>query len=139
MSYISTLYIQQALDAQLQTVPGLPQWYPENVLTGQYGKVPFTRSTLQPSKSVIISLGTNKVIEQAGLYQVDLFYPTGYSYVSERGTADAVINAFLPGFLPLADGNQLIIETAWSNTALNDMGTFLMVPIRVQWVIRMPV
>jgi hypothetical protein len=136
MAYVSTWFIEQALDTQLLATPGLPVFYPENIKTVQNGTTPFVRSTLSPARNVILSLGTKKVIEQSGLYQIDIFYPTALAVGSIRQMADAVINQFLPGFLELQDGNQLIIETAWSNPALNDMGTFLMIPVRVQWVIR---
>lgn len=138
--YISTLDIQQTLDAQLATVvyPSFadipaPDIFPENIRAYQQGTTPFIRSTLGPAKSIISSLGINKIIKQQGLYQVDVFVPIDYSYIIGRTFADAIIAAFPPGFLTLQSGSNLIINTAWSGPALNDYNSFLMTPVKVDW------
>ena len=136
MAYISTQDIQATLDKQLKTIVDLPTFYSENFFAQQNGKSVFCRSTLAPAKSVIISMGTKKVVEQTGLYQVDLFHPVDFGYAPGRILADKVINAFLPGFLTLSSGDQLIIHTAWSQPAMNDQSAFLMIPVLVEWVIR---
>jgi hypothetical protein len=141
MSYISTLDIQNALDTQLQTVADLPSFTVENERTEAQNVRPYCRSTLAPSKSTVSSLGARPIIEQAGLYQIDLFYPVAYGFTDARTMADKVINAFPPSFLTLADGNNLIIITAWSQAGVgysND-NCFWQIPVRVEWVIRTPV
>jgi len=136
MAYASTTDIQTTLDTQLQTVTSLPTFYAENSLTVQSGANTFCRSTLGPAKSTILSLGGHKVIEQTGLYQVDIFTPVDYGYSQGRTIADDVINAFPPVPLTLASGDQLIILSAWSQPSSNDQSAFLMVPVLVQWVVR---
>lgn len=136
MSYVSTVDIQNALDTQLQTVANLPGFFAENQYVPQSGVTPFCRSTLGPAKSIIEGIGVPRIILQQGLYAVDLFYPIDYGYSAGRTMADAVINAFQPGFLSLADGNKLIILTAWSQPSHNDANSFLQYPVRVEWWIR---
>ena len=142
MSLISTAAIQQTLDAQLATVPGLPTFSQENQLAQASGITPFCRSTLAPAKSTTIGLGLNPMIQQTGLYQVDLFYPVDYGFNPGRAMADAVISVFKVGFLLMPNGtDQLIIPNpAWSQAGssyAND-GAFWGIPVRVEWVIRTP-
>lgn len=139
MSYVSTKDIQITLDNQLVTAVGLPKFYSENSRPAQAGKIPFCRSTLGQAKSTILSLGSLKVVEQTGLYQIDIFTPVDYGFAAGRTIADAVMNVFKPGFLTLASGDNLIIHTAWSQPALNDQAAFLMIPVLVEWVIRLNV
>ena len=140
MAYISVYDIQQTLDAQLQTVPGLPILYEENIFAQQTGTTPFCRSTLLPAKSTLESIGTNNpVVKQTGLYQIDLFYPVEYGYAAQAQMIDAVVNVFPPGKLTLQGGQQLIIFTAWSQPGHNDQSAFLQKPILVEWCIWYPV
>jgi hypothetical protein len=137
--YIATVAIQQTLDTQLKSVQGLPEFSIENTVPSANGVTPFCRSTLAPAKSTILSLGSNPVVQQTGLYAVDLYFPTSYGYVPGRTMADLVINAFPPGQLLMPDGvNNLIILTAWSQpgSGYADDGNFWGIGIRVEWQIR---
>jgi hypothetical protein len=136
MAAASTLQIQEALDTQLQTVVGLPAFYPENATVQQNSNAAFCRSTLAQAKSEVATLGAGGIWTQQGLYAVDLFFPTAYGYSALRTAADAVIAAFPTGFLTLTSGQKLQIISAWSLPGSADQGAFLMVPVRVQWVIR---
>ena len=139
MGYVATANIQLALDTQLQTVAGLPTFYQENQAATSQNINAFCRSTLAAAKSTIIGSGINPVVQQTGLYQVDLFYPVGYGYSAARNMADAVIAAFPPGFILLSDGvTQLTILTAWSQggVATRNDSAFWQIPIRIEWIVR---
>jgi Bacteriophage related domain of unknown function len=138
VGYISTANVQIALDTQLQTVVGLPNFVQENQAYKATNVNPYSRSTLAPAKSTFTTIGINPIMQQTGLYQVDCFYPTAYGFSTGRQMADAIINAFLPGQLLLPDNvNYLTILSAWSLPAVStpDSGAFWMLPVRVEWII----
>ncbi len=138
MPYISTWDIETTLNNQLLTVVGLPTFKQENEGAAANDTQPFCRSTLMPAERTAISIGTNPIFGQPGLYQVDLFYPQGYGFRDSKNMADAVSNAFPQGTLLMQDAvSKLIILSASVFPSINSRieGSFVMVPIRVRWVI----
>lgn len=131
----STYYIQLGLDAVTANVAGLPTFKQEGQVATQKGTTPFCRSTLLPAKSTVAALGANPLWQQQGLYQVDLFYPVAYGYQAMRQMADSVIAAFPTGLIQLTDENQsqLQVIVAYSVPGLPDEGTFIQIPVRVEW------
>lgn len=133
MTYVATKIIQDALVAKLLTVPSLPQHFQENETAVQNDITAYCRSTLAPSKTTVASLGTNPIMMQTGLYAVDLIYEEGYGYAPMRLMADAVLAAFPTGFITLTSGDRLQIISAWTNPTLPNQGSFIMIPIRIEW------
>jgi hypothetical protein len=138
MGYLNTANVQSALDTQLQTVVGLPTFFEENQAASAQNITPYCRSTLAPAKSNIIGIGNPVMVEESGLYQIDLFYPTAYGFTPARTMAEAIRNAFPPAsFLLLPDlVNKLIVLSAWSlpGTNYNNTSAFWQFPVRVEWV-----
>lgn len=124
--------IQELLDAELVTVPGLPTLQTENTRFKLVNGVPWCRSTLLPAETNIVTLGTTGYDELNGLLQVDLFFPGDTGYATASALADAVMAVFTKGKqLPGATIN-VEIEKSWRLSA-RTFDTFYSIPVLVSW------
>lgn len=126
--------VQAALDAQLQTVTGLPALQLENTLYDTKGKAltPYCRATLLPSEAQPATVGVTGKNEYFGLYQVDLFYPLDKGKASVNAMADLVVAAFARTVLTTGTGNQVKLRAAWAEAGGQD-GQYYRVPVLVRW------
>ena len=124
--------IHQLLDAQLATVPGLPSFQAENKRTKAGSTSAFSRSTLLPARPDLLSIGVNSVAELRGLYQVDLYYPTGEGTANADAMADAIVAAF-PRSVQLESGAVNVrVRMVWRQAA-QVIDTFYSCPVVVEW------
>lgn len=124
--------IQSALDAHLQTLPGLPPLQLENTRNIGRTDESFSRATLITSRPGQLTVGRDGQDILRGLYQIDLFVPldTGTARVNEL--ADSVIEHF-PRSLILGTAPVLVhINTAWRETG-GRTEPFYGAPVVVAW------
>jgi Bacteriophage related domain of unknown function len=131
---MSTLRIQNLLDAHVTSITGVPTLQEENTLYNATGSIsPWVRGTLLPAQSQMVSIGVSAMKKVRGLYQVDCFYPQGQGSTAGRTMADAVVSAFPIG-LRLTDGVVTVIcEIASVMSAQNAAGKYVNFPVQVQW------
>jgi len=130
---MNTRDIQDALDLQLQQVAGLPQLQLENTrLNASSNLTAFSRSTLLPAQSAVISIGPNAQKQMSGLYQVDIFAPSDTGTSTTRTYADLVVQQFPIGQRLLSNGLEVIIEVASVMPAYT-INKYYCIPIRIQW------
>jgi hypothetical protein len=131
--------VQALLDAQLQTVDGLPTFFPEDkTVKSDSANTPWCRAVLLPSKAIVQSLGSSGTMQYQGIYQIDLYYPAGYGWADSRTNksvmADTVIQAF-PWTEQLTDNSiWLNISSVYRNPALNDLQSkYYRLSVSVEW------
>jgi hypothetical protein len=124
--------IHKALDTQLLTVDDLPEVQLENEELEASGIRPaWCRSTLLPIEVDVISFGSGGSLRNAGLYQVDLFYPGNEGKDAANEMADAVVAAF--DRKTLQEGDTRVVTTkAWRDAARREK-QFYVVPILVRY------
>ncbi|MGH6646214.1 phage tail terminator-like protein [Aquabacterium sp.] len=125
--------IQRLLDQHLQSIADLPTLQTENTKINPTNGVAWCRSTLIPSESLNVGLGPNGLIQQQGLFQIDLFYPKDYGIDASADMADKVMAAFIRG-TELIDSDGLVVQVinSWRSTATVS-GTTRKVPVFVAW------
>jgi hypothetical protein len=130
---MNTLDIQTALDDQLKTIVDLPALQTENTrLDASKNLTAFTRATLLPSQSTVISLGVTAEKQMLGLYQVDVFYPSDIGTKAARTLSDAIVNTFPIG-LTLTSGTTTVTVEIASVMAAYTINKYYCIPVRVQW------
>lgn len=90
---ISTIYT--TLTTRLKTVTSLPTVQEENNRTNL--KTSFSRATIIPARTNILTLGPNGINQVRGIYQVDLFILADSSYVSGYALTDSILQKFIAG------------------------------------------
>jgi hypothetical protein len=134
---MSTQIIQTLLDAQVQTISGLPVLQTENNrLNATTNLASFVRTTLLPAASSILTLGSgaNAMRLLTGLYQVDVFYPLDTGSSAARTLADTVVSTFPTGLRLTQGAVTVAVEVASVMTAYS-INKYYCVPVRVQWTV----
>lgn len=130
---MSVAAIHKLLDTQLQTIPSLPQVLLENlVLNVSQNQPSFVRSTILPANSTVLTLGVNASRQMHGLYQVDVFFPSGTGSTAAQTLADTVVSYFPIG-MRLTDGTFTVIVEISSVMAAYDLNKYYGVPVQVTW------
>jgi hypothetical protein len=124
--------VRKLLDAALLEVAGDIPVQTENTKISP-GIDPWMRSTLLPATSEVVAFGAGAVVKMQGIYQIDLFYPSGVGLDPVSEMAEAIEAAFFPG-ASITDGTQVInIDNISQFAASVDANLNYCVPIRVQW------
>ncbi len=84
--------IQTALDTALASVPSVPPIAYSNIEYLPVQGTTYLRSTVLPATSSLFTL--NDVHRNPGIYQVDIFFPTGKGNGAALGIADAIKTTF---------------------------------------------
>lgn len=129
---MSTTRIQALLDAQLQSIPGIPAIQLENKRFTFDPSTPFARSTLLPARSTVISLGVGAQKEMQGIYSIQSFYPQDGGSAPAHTMADTIVSAFPIG-LALTDGTITVIIQISSVMGAISLQNMYGVPVQVQW------
>ncbi len=130
---MTTTEIKAALDAQLQTISGLPALQTENTrLDASSNLAGWVRATIAPAQSEVISLGVGAMKVVQGLYQVDVFCPMDKGDSTARTLADAVVDAFPIGLRLVQGSTTVIVDIASVMTAYNVNKNYC-IPVRVRW------
>lgn len=131
MSYST---IHSLLDAQLETVVGLPTLYKENTRAEAKTGVAYSRSTLLPAESNALSTDTD---ELQGLYQIDLFYPMDKGVDTSNEIGDLVKAAFPRGLVLETGSTRVHIRMSWREVG-QTFQQFYQLPIVVRWTCLLP-
>lgn len=130
---MSVAVIHSLLDQRLNTIPNLPSTLTENSVFDASSNVPsFIRSTILPARSAVISLGASAGKKLQGLYQVDVFYPSGTGSTAAQTLADTVVATFPIGLILTSGTIQVMVEIASAMPAY-DISKYYGVPILIQW------
>ena len=121
--------IQTLLNAQLQTVAGLPTVQLENTRHEPKTGVAFVRPTLMPIEPGRLSNGYDLV---QGLYQIDVFYPASKGTATASAMADLVKAAFARGTVLTGSGVIVHVMKSWREVA-QPFEQFYQMPIMVSW------
>lgn len=127
--------ILNALQAQLNTVVGLPVIAPDNAYFKPILGSPYVRDTLMPVEPMPGAVGINGYDQLRGLYQIDIFYPENVGNSNALAMADSILAVFNRG-LPLTAvvGYDLQIERSWIQAPRNNMGWYH-IPLMVRWYV----
>lgn len=128
---ISYTAIQTLLDTQLATISTLPTLYTENERSTAQTNKNFSRSTLIPAKTDVLTVGSAPLLRLKGLYQIDVFLPQGKGTAS-NSIADDVLNGF-PAALQLTDGTYTVQIESVERIAGSIFQQFYNVPVMVHW------
>lgn len=126
MSFTS---IQTILDTQLQTVSGLPTFYPENTLHEPKTGVAYSRATLSPAETERLS---NQKVLLNGLYLIDLFYPANKGSATAGTMGDAVLAVFERGVVLTDNTTTVHITRSWREVS-QIQNQFYQIQIVVRW------
>lgn len=128
--------IQQALDAKLIAVSGLPSdVQTENTQISVAAGSPWVRSTLLPAENIDVTTGVGGMIQKHGLYQIDLFYPVNAGTITARTMGDTICAAFARGTTITSGSYEVIIEAAWQDSIDTFQGEspLIRLPVQVRW------
>ena len=127
--------IRTALESQIASVTGIPSaanrsW--ENVRFEPTTGTPWVRMTLLPGESRPAIRGENPVLSYLGLFQVDVFEPSGGGPRTADTLADAIRDQF-------SSGTDITVNTTttrirWSERLPGRLDPpWYMVPIQISW------
>ena len=126
--------IQGVLDAQLQTVVGIPFVQLENTRYEPKTGVPFVRPTFMPVEAMRLSNGYDLA---QGIYTVDVFYPADKGTATASAMADAIKDAFPRALVLPGDGIEVHITKSYRDMA-QTFQQFYQIPVIVQWNCQLP-
>lgn len=130
---MNTFDIQNALDTQLATITTLPPLQTENTrFLANTNVTAFTRATLLPAQSAVISLGVGAQRQLSGIYQVDVFVPSDSGTVQARLIADQIVSTFAVGTRLISGDTTVIIDVA-SVMGSYSVNKYYCLPVRVLW------
>lgn len=130
---MNTLDIQNALDAQLQTITNLPTLQTENNrFNASTNIASWVRSTLMPAQSSVLAIGPNALTQMQGFYQVDVFYPADTGITAARTLADTIVSTFPVGLRLVGSSGTVIVDVTSVITAYS-INKYYCIPVRIQW------
>lgn len=124
--------VQTILDAQLDTVTGIPTITKENekisTISGSFG-----RAIMQPATTIAESIGVTGFDRLNGIYVVDLFYPKDAGVADPNADVDAITIAFEAGSIFISGANQVEIFNSYPGTTAPDLEKFYRAQVIVEW------
>lgn len=131
--------ITNILDDQLATIANLPVIVKENEelsravnTSTSISRTSYLRATLLPAITETLSVGLTGKDKFNGLYQVDVFIPTGDSHDGANWITDEIIKAFPKKTLITADGITLRVANHWRETSTQSTEWYI-TPVVIQW------
>lgn len=129
MSYTA---VEAALVAQLKTVSGLPALQEENTRYTANPKTAWCRATFLPAVAQSESLGVSGRKQIAGLFQVDLFFPTDVGTTAANAMTDAVVAAFSTTVNLSNSGVRVYLSNSQRRAATSYQNHY-QIPVTVTW------
>jgi hypothetical protein len=127
---VSFLPIHQALDAQVQTVQGLPVYAPEG--TPNKPGAAFCRGTLLPAQTELPTFD-GKLQRRNGKFQIDVFTKSSSGYEDAYGLTDTIIAAFVPT-TDLTQGSTTVrVLNSYPIAVPNNTPGYYRVSVIVEW------
>ena len=90
------------------------------------------RATFLPGEPAQADLGTTGRNRLVGIYQVDVFAPSGRGIGEGEAAAEAVIAAFKRGSAFTSGGVTTRVEKAWREVAVEEQDWYH-VPVKIMW------
>lgn len=129
MSYAS---IQQAIEKQLITIPGLPAVNYENTDYSPVIDTPWLRVTHFPSENRPSGIGISAPNLYRGLTLVNVFYPARAGAKDAKAMVDLICSYFQKGTQLLEDGLQIWISYSEASGSSQEPNWF-MIPVTIRW------
>jgi len=124
--------IQLALDTQVQTVVGLPTIQLENTQNSNKNKSTWTRTTLLPASTEIVTLGAQGYDRLNGLYRIDLFSQLNEGVTDASTMADLVLASFTKG-ARLTSGSVVVVIENKTRSAARVLDNRYNIPLTIIW------
>lgn len=124
--------IQNAFESELQSISGLPDLTGENKRARPDLSEHWMRGTLLRREPDDGGIGKDSQEEYGGLYQVDVFIPSGEGTSSANEYADKILQHFRKGLVINNGGTNIIIQRAWSETSSREEKWYQL-PVLIRW------
>ena len=128
--------IHALLDAQLNTVSGLPTLAIEDLRVQNDPNAAWARSVLISARTMAETIGINSAARYQGIYQIDIYYPSGqgWNVGGKMMMADSVIQAFNTGTQLNSSDVFLNISSSYLNPAISDLNSkYYRISISAEW------
>jgi hypothetical protein len=125
--------IRKLLDAQVDTVAGLPTRVYENQRYMPTTGTPWCRSTLLPAEPTAVTIGPNGQNQAKGLFQVDLLYPQSIGTTDANALASLIATALKRGTILVSGSDNVHVEMSWQQTAYAIQQVWYVVPVVIRW------
>ena len=125
--------VQTILDAQLDTVTGIPTITKENQKIRTSSTSSFGRAIVQPATTVQESIGVRGTDRLNGIYVVDLFYPKDGGVADPNADVDAITVAFEAGSIFISGANQVEIFNSYPGTTAPDLDKYYRAQVIIEW------
>ncbi len=128
-----TAAVRLALRTQILTTPGIPAIsYEGRAYTPVLG-TPFLRERLVPQTAEPLGLGPVQRVRNRGAWFVDVFYPNKVGESAVDAFVQLLLEQFPPAKQLIAGGVTTTIVKAQRAGTMPDNGSWLQVPVTVQW------
>ena len=130
---MSRITIEQALDAQLQTVTGVGDVVVGGQVYAPQRNKPYVKGRVSAYNRQPAGMGVAPVFQINGTYQVDVVRPAYEGKVAAGQIAAKIVAAFPRSTaLTTTDGHVISLLTA-SETSEQDAADWIMVPVLIQF------
>lgn len=127
--------ISYMFDTQLGSMVGKPNTIAyENRPVSPNKDELYLRATLLPGDVEQSSLGDNGTDRNVGIYQVDVFAPSGKGKKEAIEMADLIANQFKRGTYLNHNGRTLRIRAVSRQASQNDVNGWFMIPVEVHYI-----
>ena len=124
---MSTVFadISSALDSQLDTLAGQSPIAWENTVFTPIKNTLYLRPTILPALTTQAALGANGIDEYIGIYQIDVFAPSGKGRGEAETKADAVADHFKRGTDLSKNGKTIRLGNVSRNSGIRSEDRFI--------------
>jgi hypothetical protein len=127
--------ISTALDAHLEVMVGKPALIAyENRNVEPIKDALYIRPTLIAGEVVQTTLGESGQDRNMGIYQVDVFAPSGKGKTASMAMADLIADHFKRGTDLSSGGTTLRIMSVSRQVAFNDSNGWFMLPVEINYI-----
>ena len=124
--------IRRALEKQLNNIIDLPPIAWENTSFISSDKDSFIRARIQVSQQLPVNVGINSLIENIGVFLVDVFYRRDTATSQIDVTVDNILTAFSYGTFLTESVDTVIIRSSERQGGITDEPWYF-VPITINW------
>ena len=117
--------ISSALDTRLSSLAGYSPIAWENTPFTPVKNTLYLRPTILPASTIQAALGTNGIDEYVGIYQIDIFAPSGLGRGEAETKADAIADHFKRGTDLSKNGKTIRLGNVSRNTGIKDEDRFV--------------
>jgi len=126
--------ILYCLDAHLKTLVPLPPVAWENKNYKPVKDTLYLRPTILPAETVQATLGDNGTDSNSGIYQIDVFTPSGKGIKAAIEMADKIANLFKRGTYITYNGRTVRVKSVGRERSSNDDNGWYIVPVVITYI-----